>query len=214
MAKIQIVALPVIRRLPRYYRFVCSLMADGIERISSKELSERMGLTASQIRQDLNCFGGFGQQGYGYNLSVLKEEIAKILNLNDRIKTILIGAGNIGKAVCTRIDFEARGFELLKVFDKSPDVIGKVIGGLEVADSAALNEYCKENNIKAAIVCVPDENAKEVIENLISLGIKIFWNYTQYDIVLSHPNEKLAVENVHLNDSLMTLRYLAKEIDE
>lgn len=214
MAKIQIVALPVIRRLPRYYRFVCSLMADGIERISSKELSERMGLTASQIRQDLNCFGGFGQQGYGYNLSVLKEEIAKILNLEEKIKTVLVGAGNIGKAVCSRIDFESRGFELLKVFDKSPDVIGKVIGGIEVADSETLNEFCRENDVKAAIVCVPDKNAEEVVENLLSLGIKIFWNYTQYDIVLSHPNEKLAVENVHLNDSLMTLRYLAKEINE
>ena len=214
MAKIQMVALPVIRRLPRYYRFVCSLMAEGVERISSKELSERMGLTASQIRQDLNCFGGFGQQGYGYNLSVLKEEIAKILNLDNKIKTILVGAGNIGKAVCTRIDFESRGFELLKVFDKSPDVIGKVIGGKEVADSETLNEFCKQNNVKAAIVCVPDKNAEEVVENLISLGIKVFWNYTQYDIVLSHPEENLAVENVHLNDSLMTLRYLAKEIEE
>ena len=214
MAKIQIVALPVIRRLPRYYRFVCSLMAEGMERISSKDLSERMGLTASQIRQDLNCFGGFGQQGYGYNLSVLKEEIAKILNLEEKIKTVLVGAGNIGKAVCSRIDFESRGFELLKVFDKSPDVIGKVIGGIEVADSETLNEFCRENDVKAAIVCVPDKNAEEVVENLLSLGIKIFWNYTQYDIVLSHPNEKLAVENVHLNDSLMTLRYLAKEINE
>ena len=173
-----------------------------------------MGLTASQIRQDLNCFGGFGQQGYGYNLSVLKEEIAKILNLEEKIKTVLVGAGNIGKAVCSRIDFESRGFELLKVFDKSPDVIGKVIGGIEVADSETLNEFCRENDVKAAIVCVPDKNAEEVVENLLSLGIKIFWNYTQYDIVLSHPNEKLAVENVHLNDSLMTLRYLAKEINE
>ena len=173
-----------------------------------------MGLTASQIRQDLNCFGGFGQQGYGYNLSVLKEEIAKILNLDNKIKTVLVGAGNIGKAVCTRIDFKSRGFELLRVFDKSPDVIGKVIGGMEVADSETLSEFCKENDVKAAIVCVPDKNAEEVVENLLSLGIKIFWNYTQYDIVLSHPSEKLAVENVHLNDSLMTLRYLAKEIEE
>lgn len=214
MAKIQMVALPVIRRLPRYYRFVCSLMAEGIERISSKELSERMGLTASQIRQDLNCFGGFGQQGYGYNLSVLKEEIAKILNLDNKIKTVLVGAGNIGKAVCSRIDFESRGFELLKAFDKSPDVVGKVIGGKEVLDSEILNQFCKENDVKAAIVCVPDKNAEEVIENLLSLGIKVFWNYTQYDIALAHPDKNLAVENVHLNDSLMTLRYLAKEIEE
>jgi redox-sensing transcriptional repressor len=189
-------------------------MADGIERISSKELSQRMGLTASQIRQDLNCFGGFGQQGYGYNLSVLKEEIAKILNLDNKIKIVLVGAGKIGKAVCTRIDFESRGFELLKAFDKDPDVIGKTIKGKEVADAELLNDFCKENDVKAAIVCVPDERAKDVVENLISLGIKIFWNFTQYDIALSHPQENIAVENVHLNDSLMTLRYLAKEIEE
>ncbi len=212
MSKSQVVSLPVIRRLPRYYRFVCVLMAEGIERISSKELSQRMGLTASQIRQDLNCFGGFGQQGYGYNLSVLKEEIAKILNLDKKIKMVLVGAGNIGKAVCTRIDFASRGFELSAIFDKDSNVIGKTIGGKVVSDADTLSEFCTKNGVEAAIVCVPDKNAEKVVKSLLDVGVKIFWNFTQYDIALSHSEEKIAVENVHLNDSLMTLRYLAKEI--
>ncbi|MEE1279537.1 MAG: redox-sensing transcriptional repressor Rex [Oscillospiraceae bacterium] len=214
MAKIQTVSLPVIRRLPRYYRFVCTLMAEGIERISSKELSQRMGLTASQIRQDLNCFGGFGQQGYGYNLSVLKEEIGKILNLDNKINTVIVGAGNIGRAVCTRIDFTSRGFELSAVFDKDPNVIGKSIGGKTVLDADLISEHCAKNNVKAAIICVPDKNAEQIVSLLLGLGVRIFWNFTQYDIALSHPDEKIAVENVHLNDSLMTLRYLAKEVEE
>ncbi len=214
MAKFQTVSLPVIRRLPRYYRFVCALMAEGIERISSGELSQRMGLTASQIRQDLNCFGGFGQQGYGYNLSVLKEEIGKILNLDNKIKTVIIGAGNIGRAVCARIDFGSRGFELSAVFDKDPNVIGKNIGGKIVLDADLISEYCAKNNVKAAIICVPDKNAEKIVGTLLDIGVRIFWNFTQYDIALSHLDKKIAVENVHLNDSLMTLRYLAKEIEE
>ena len=173
-----------------------------------------MGLTASQIRQDLNCFGGFGQQGYGYNLSVLKEEIAKILSLDNKIKIVLVGAGNIGRAVCTRIDFASRGYELLALFDKDPNVIGKTIGGRAVLDVSSMIEYCSENGVKAAIVCVPDKNAEDVVNSLLDIGVKIFWNFTQYDIALSHPDKKIAVENVHLNDSLMTLRYLAKEIEE
>ncbi len=212
MSKTQFVALPVIRRLPRYYRFVCSLIDEGIERISSKELSERMGLTASQIRQDLNCFGGFGQQGYGYNLSVLKEEIAKILNLDNKIKTILVGAGKIGKAVCSRINFESRGFELCAIFDKNPDTVGNVVADKTILDVNELSAYCKQNSIEAAIVCVPSKNAQEVVESLISEGIRIFWNFTQYDIALNHADKNIAVENVHLNDSLMTLKYLANEI--
>jgi len=211
MAKRQEVALPVIRRLPRYYRFISGLLTDGVERISSKELSMRMGLTASQIRQDLNCFGGFGQQGYGYNLAVLKEEIGKILGLDKMVKLVLIGAGNIGRALVTRVDFNAVGFELVAIFDNKPEVIGREIGDLKVEDSSKINEYCKTNQIKAAVVCVSDKSAKDVIDNLISLDVNIFWNFTHYDILLNHPNKNLSVENVHLNDSLMTLRYLANE---
>ena len=214
MAKNQNVALPVIRRLPRYYRFVCSLIADGVERISSKELSQRMGLTASQIRQDLNCFGGFGQQGYGYNLAVLKEEIGKILGLDQKIKTIIVGAGNIGRAVGRGIDFDSEGFEFVGIFDRSPDVIGKLINGKKVRDAQFLHEFCTKNSVTAAVVCVPDSSASQVIDELISAEIKTFWNFTHYDILLRYPNKKLAVENVHLNDSLMTLRYLANDIDQ
>jgi len=209
MAKRFEVALPVIRRLPRYYRFVCGLISEGITRISSKELSMRMGLTASQIRQDLNCFGGFGQQGYGYNLEVLKVEIAKILGLDSFVDTILVGAGNIGRALGTRVDFNAAGFNLVEIFDNSKDVIGLEIGDLTVKSSEQINDYCKANNIKAAVVCVPDKAAKDVIDNLVSLGVNIFWNFTHYDILLNHTDKQLSVENVHLNDSLMTLRYLS-----
>lgn len=209
MAKRQDVALPVIRRLPRYYRFVSILLSEGIERISSKELSLRMGLTASQIRQDLNCFGGFGQQGYGYNLKTLKDEIGKILGLDKKIKMALVGAGNIGRALAKRADFDSVGFELVAIFDNSAEVVGKEIGGLSVRSASELNGFCAENGVEAAIVCVPDSSAKEVVENLVSLGIKIFWNFTGYDILHNHKDAGLSVENVHLNDSLMTLRYLA-----
>lgn len=212
MQKNQEVAIPVIRRLPRYYRFISSLISDGIERISSRELSLRMGLTASQIRQDLNCFGGFGQQGYGYNLVVLKEEIGKILGLDDGINTILVGAGNIGKALGRRMNFKEEGFNLCAIFDNSKDVIGKKILDIEVSDIKNMQEFCENNNIKAAIVCVSDSAAKEVIDSLIKLDIKIFWNFTHFDIQLNNPELNLAVENVHLNDSLMTLRYMANNL--
>lgn len=207
------VATPVIRRLPRYYRFISGLILEGVERISSKELSKKMGLTASQIRQDLNCFGGFGQQGYGYNLVALKEEIGKILGLEEKINTIIVGAGNIGKAVGRRMDFESVGFEVVGIFDSNKEVVGKEIRNLSVASTDNLESFCKQNKVKAAIVCVTDESAEEVVQSLISYGIGIFWNFTHYDIQIHNPDKVLAVENVHLNDSLMTLRYLAKDIE-
>ena len=212
MSKNQEVAIPVIRRLPRYYRFISVLIADGVERISSKELSKRMGLTASQIRQDLNCFGGFGQQGYGYNLAVLKEEIGKILGIDKKIKTILVGAGNIGKAIGSRMDFEAEGFELSAIFDSNSEIIGKTINGVTVLSADKLDDYCNNEQIKAAIVCVSDNSAAAVVEKLVQNGVSIFWNFTHFDIQLHYPNSNLAIENVHLNDSLMTLRYLAKDL--
>lgn len=207
------VATPVIRRLPRYYRFISGLISKGIERISSKELSQKMGLTASQIRQDLNCFGGFGQQGYGYNLVVLKEEIGKILGLEEKVNAIIVGAGNIGKAVGRRMDFESAGFEVVGIFDNNEEVVGKQIRDFSVASTDTMQSFCEQNNVKAAIVCVSDESAESVVQNLISLGIRIFWNFTHYDIQIHNPDKTLAVENVHLNDSLMTLRYLAKDIE-
>lgn len=213
MSKNHNVAIPVIRRLPRYYRFISSLIDDGTERISSKELSNRMGLTASQIRQDLNCFGGFGQQGYGYNLAILKDEIGKILGIDDKIKAVLVGAGNIGKAIGSRMDFAAEGFELVAIFDSNSEIIGKKINDISVLDANLLSDFCIKNSVEAAILCVSDEGAASVTETLVSSGVSIFWNFTHFDISLHYPTNHLAVENVHLNDSLMTLRYLAKDLN-
>lgn len=206
------VAVPVIKRLPRYHRYLKELKKEGVVRISSKELSLRMGVTASQIRQDLNCFGGFGQQGYGYNIEQLYTEIGNILGLNNCIKAILIGAGNLGHAIATHFHFEDRGFDLIGVFDNNDSVIGTEIGGITVMSSAQIEDFCKKEKPAVAILCIPSEYAAENADKLVSLGIKGFWNFTQYD--LAHRYENVAVENVHLGDSLMTLRYQIKEISD
>ena len=205
------VSIPVIKRLPRYHRYLEELKNLGVVRISSKELSSRMGLTASQIRQDLNCFGGFGQQGYGYNIEQLYNEIGAILGLNNRSKAIMIGAGNLGHAIATHIHFDNRGFDLVGIFDNNPAVIGTKVGGKIVMSSDDLEEFCLKEKPVVAILCIPAEYAAENADKLVSLGIKGFWNFTQYDLV--HRYENVAVENVHLSDSLMTLCYQVKEID-
>ena len=198
----------VIRRLPRYYRFLRDLENEGISRISSKALSEKMGVTASQIRQDLNCFGGFGQQGYGYNISDLKSEIAGILGIGHTCKIILIGAGNLGRAVATHMPFEALGFELAAIFDAASLFSGLKIKDLPIRSMDNLNDFCRLHKPQAAILCVPDDSAKELVTRLSSLGIHSFWNFTHYDISKDHPDA--IVENVHLSDSLMTLSYQIK----
>lgn len=205
------VSIPVIKRLPRYHRYLEELKNLGVIRISSKELSARMGLTASQIRQDLNCFGGFGQQGYGYNIEQLYNEIGAILGLNNKSKAIMIGAGNLGHAIATHIHFDNRGFDLVGIFDNNPAVIGTKVGGKIVMSSDDLEDFCIKENPVVAILCIPAEYAAENADKLVSLGIKGFWNFTQYDLV--HRYENVAVENVHLGDSLMTLCYQVKEID-
>lgn len=205
------VSIPVIKRLPRYHRYLEELKNLGVVRISSKELSARMGLTASQIRQDLNCFGGFGQQGYGYNIEQLYNEIGAILGLNNKSKAIMIGAGNLGHAIATHIHFDNRGFDLIGIFDNNPAVIGTKVGGKIVMSSYDLEEFCLKEKPVVAILCIPAEYAAENADKLVSLGIKGFWNFTQYDLV--HRYENVAVENVHLGDSLMTLCYQVKEID-
>ncbi len=204
------VSIPVIKRLPRYHRYLEELKNLGIVRISSKELSTRMGLTASQIRQDLNCFGGFGQQGYGYNIEQLYNEIGTILGLNNKTKAILIGAGNLGHAIATHIHFGNRGFELVGIFDNNPAVINTKVGGKIVMSSDDLEEFCLKEKPVVAILCIPAEYAAENADKLVALGIKGFWNFTQYDLV--HRYENIAVENVHLGDSLMTLCYQVQEI--
>ena len=200
-----IVSNSVIKRLPRYYRFLGEIKALGTERISSRELSEKMGLTASQIRQDLNCFGGFGQQGYGYNVTILQSEIGHILGLDTPKSTILIGAGNLGKAVTLHINFEAVGFRLIGLFDNKESVVGQVIKNLPVRNISTLDEFCRENLPEVAILCIPKDAAMGMSKQLEKLGIKGVWNFSHYDLAFNYPDIK--VENVHFGDSLMTLSY-------
>lgn len=199
------VSISVIRRMPRYYRFLGELSRQGMVRISSRELSERMGLTASQIRQDLNCFGGFGQQGYGYNIQELHTEIGKILGLDVANKIILIGAGNLGKAMASHLDFHKRGFDLVGVFDNSEELLGQSVAGIPISSVDTLEEFCRREHPVAAILCIPKTAAQGIANQLVALGIRGFWNFSHYDLRMEH--EQAIVENVHLGDSLMTLSY-------
>lgn len=199
------VSISVIKRLPRYYRFLGELKSKGFVRISSKDLSEKMGFTASQIRQDLNCFGGFGQQGYGYNIESLYNEIGKILGVDKTRKAILIGAGNLGKAVALHMSFEARGFNIIGIFDKNPALSGQMLRGIPIRHIDGLYDFCKDNSPVVAVLCIPSSAAEILAPQLVQLGIKGFWNFSHYDISANHP--EVAVENVHLSDSLMTLSY-------
>lgn len=209
MAKNEDISMSVIRRLPRYYRFLYDLKENGIERISSRELSARMGLTASQIRQDLNCFGGFGQQGYGYIVDQLYAEIGRIMGMYNFTPTVIIGAGNMGRIMATQMKFESKGIDLIGIFDKSPDVIGKQIGDLKVLSIDELAVFCKEHKPEMAIMCIPKEAAADVVDKLVANGVRGFWNFSHYDINFAHPDA--IVENVHLGDSLMTLSYRLNE---
>ena len=202
----------VIKRLPRYYRFLGELLMNGTVRISSRELSERMGLTASQIRQDLNCFGGFGQQGYGYNIQELHEEIGRILGLDQRTDVILIGAGNLGRAVANHMDFDQRGFRLVGIFDQSPELVGQEIKGIRILHTDELERFCKARSPAAAVLCIPKTATKAISDRLIPLGIKGFWNFSHYDLLDRHSG--IVVENVHMSDSLMTLSYEIKDLME
>ena len=207
MAK-QEISSSVIRRLPRYHRFLGELEKQGIARISSKELSVQMGLTASQIRQDLNCFGGFGQQGYGYNVPALRDRLAEILGLDKTYTAVLIGAGNLGRAVAGHMSFDDRGFRLIGIFDVDPLYKGIKIRGLPILQDSMLPEFCAASAPDMAVLCVPSEAAPAVVEQLIGCGIRNFWNFSHYDIKRDHPD--VNVENVHLNDSLMMLSYTIK----
>ena len=197
----------VIRRLPRYYRFLGELLEEKITKISSAELSKRMKLTASQIRQDLNCFGGFGQQGYGYNVSELREEIGRILGLDKCRKAILIGAGNLGTALALHIDFHKSGCVLLGIFDSNKKIVGQDLGGLKITDIDELEDFCREYDPEIAVLCTPKSSAKELCDRLIDLGLKSFWNFSHYDLNLEYEGKDIVVENVHLGDSLLTLTY-------
>ena len=193
----------VISRLPRYYRFLGMLLESGIERISSNELSKRMGLTASQIRQDLNHFGGFGQQGYGYNVPQLRENIGDIIGIGNNFRVILVGAGNLGRAIAQHLNFQKRGFDLVAIFDSDEKLSGQKINNTEVRHFSTIADFCKENVPTAAILCIPTDAGKAVTKELYNCGIKAYWNFSHYSITDDFPDT--VVENVHLNDSLMTL---------
>ena len=198
------VSTSVIKRLPRYYRYLGELLNCGVERISSKELSEKMNITASQIRQDLNCFGGFGQQGYGYNVEYLYNEISEILGLNSHYKTILIGAGNMGQALIQNTTFEKRGFSLIGVFDNDPEKIGKTIKNLTVLDISTVKDFIDEHKPTMAIISTPRAVVNQIVNMLTEYGIHAFLNFSYAEI---SNRDDVVVENIHLSDSLMRLCY-------
>ena len=197
--------MAVIKTLPKYQRYHKELMKNAVDRISSKELGEKIGFTASQIRQDLNCFGDFGQQGYGYNVRELYNQIVSILGLDQNYKTIMVGAGNIGQAIANYASFERLGIELVAIFDVNPKIVGTKIRDIEIDAESNLKEYLKNNDIAIGIICVPKMNAQRVCDELVSGGIKGIWNFAPVD--LSVPDD-VKVENVHLSESLSTLIYL------
>lgn len=194
----------VIKRLPRYYRYLGELLDDGVERISSNELSDRMQVTASQIRQDLNNFGGFGQQGYGYNVKFLYHEIGKILGLDKTYNMIILGAGNLGQALANYVRFEKRWFRVIGMFDVNPQLIGKKIRGIEIRMLDELPEFLEQNDIQIATLTLPKAAAEEVAIKLVESGIKAIWNFAHTDLNLP---DDVVVENVHLSESLMQLSY-------
>lgn len=200
--------MSVIRRLPRYYRFISDLKEQGVERVSSQELSRNMNITASQIRQDFNCFGEFGLQGYGYNVASLLDEIYKILGIGLMHKTILIGAGNLGKAIVAHMDFEANGFVLEGVFDNNESLVNCEIHGHIVQSTEQLAHYCEEQKPEVAILCVPNEAVLSLSTILVKNGVRGFWNFSHVDISQSFSD--IVVENMHLSDTLMTLCYRLK----
>ena len=201
----------VVRRLPRYYRYLADLKNDGIERISSMELAKKMNVTASQIRQDFNCFGGFGQQGYGYNVEQLYLAIGDILGLNHGHKTVIIGAGNLGHALANYAGLKKRGFKVVGIFDNDPEKIGRKIGDIEISDVCGIVEFINENKIDIAILTLPKSATEEVAEKLIKSGIKGLWNFSFTELCA---NDSVFVENVHLTDSLMTLSFKMSQKDK
>ena len=201
----------VIRRLPRYYRYLGELLEDGVERISSNDLSKRMKLTASQIRQDLNNFGGFGQQGYGYNVKYLHTEIGKILGLENKHNFIIVGAGNLGQALANYSHFENQGFILKGIFDVNPTLRGMSIRDVPVRMMSEMKDFIKENNIEIAVLTIPKECAIDVAKDLVDAGIQAIWNFAHVDLNVP---DNVIVESVHLSESLMRLSYNISRYDE
>lgn len=210
MEKNKNISMAVIKRLPKYYRYLGELKRNEVDRISSKELGEKIGFTASQIRQDLNCFGDFGQQGYGYNVTELYNQIKSILGLDRGYKAALVGAGNIGQAVSNYSRFEDLGFRIDAIFDANPKLIGMKIKDVEIRDIDEMKPILESEKIDIGIICVPRKNAQNVADDLIKGGVRAIWNFAPVDLIV--PNH-VKVENVHLSESLMTLIYLLNEQD-
>lgn len=200
---------PVISRLPRYYRCVDQLCANGVSRISSSALSELLGLTASQVRQDFGCFGEFGQKGYGYNTLKLREELSDILGLNRGQTAIILGCGNLGRALINNFDFAFCGIRLIGAFDADPQLVGEVMNGLTVRDSSEVHDFMAQAHPAVAILTVPGSQSQSVSELLVREGIRGIWNFTHQEVAVDDPN--VIVENVILLDSLMTLSYKINE---
>lgn len=198
------VSLALIKRLPRYYRFLGDLLDNGITRISSKDLSQKMNVTASQIRQDLNTFGCFGQQGYGYNVEFLLEEIKDILGLNKTYNLVILGAGKIGQALLNYSNFEKRGFNFIGIFDIDEKIVGNNIRELTVNHIDTLEQFIQQNQVDIVVLAVPGTNAYDLYKTVVNFGIKAIWNFSNTELKLE---EGVVVENVHLTDSLMTLVY-------
>ncbi len=202
------VSITVIRRLPKYYRYLGDLLNKGINRISSQELSKMTGFTASQIRQDLNNFGGFGQQGYGYNVEELHDQLGKILGLDTIYNAVVAGAGNLGQAIANYKGFEDAGFKVLSLFDKNPKVIGLRIRDIEIRDVDTMVDFIKANNVDIGIITSPKDSAQELADTFINAGVKGIWNFAPTDLNVP---EDMIVENVRLNESLFTLSYFLKQ---
>jgi redox-sensing transcriptional repressor len=194
----------VVSRLPRYYRYLGDLKDSGIERVSSQDLSKLMNVTASQIRQDFNNFGGFGQQGYGYNVEYLYNEIAKILGLNEKHNLIIVGAGNLGRALANYMNFERRGFIVRGIFDRDENLYGTQIRDIPVQPMENIEGFVKDNNIDIAVLTIPKDGAVKTAEILVKCKIKAIWNFAHVDLKVP---DDVVVENVHLSDSLMKLSY-------
>jgi redox-sensing transcriptional repressor len=204
MEKNKKISSAVIRRLPRYYRYLGELIESDVQRISSKELSDRMRVTASQIRQDLNNFGGFGQQGYGYNVKYLYDEIGRILGLDSAHNMVIVGAGNMGQALVNSGDFAKRGFLIKGVFDNSEKLQGQTVGSITISPMEDLQAFIAANNIEIAVLALPKEAAREVAQQVAQAGVKAIWNFAHTDLNLP---DGVIVENVHLSESLMRLSY-------
>lgn len=207
----KVISPAVIKRLPRYYRYLGDLLKNDVVRISSKELSQKMNVTASQIRQDLNNFGGFGQQGYGYNVEFLYNEMGKILGLDKTNNVIILGAGNLGQALANNQEFEENSFKIIGLFDVNLRLVGMTVRGVEVYDIDMLEEFLSKHDVRIAALTLPRGKAPKIARELVDMGVKAFWNFAPVDLNLP---EDVIVENVHLSESIMTLSYRIHSINE